>query len=418
MNGFSDAEIRALRLVIDEVRLSAPPDIDWQGLERRTLASIDAETLLASRTLPPRQLGIGAAFGYAMAAAALVMLLTSQGATPTPGTASAPRAEDGARADARRFTRVASRDGEPSAWLAPALPVGSRIVAGQDAARFEWPGVASWELGPGAVGLMAREGGSPAVVLEQGEIRVNVTPHRALGKALDTFVVEAAGARIAVHGTTFSVALDGERVLVEVVEGVVSVGPLGKPSSATDAFVRGPGRAAFSSRDGELLEVMAVSPSSQAASGASRGRAEDLGALHGAKPPSRPVAVEHEPPREGSRPDEPPTASPSAEVLEAAAAPSDQAVPTAEASPVAFSALRSQLVACLTAERGAVDPSLRVVASTDVRFRLDPEGRVATVRFIPPVRADLQQRCAAPLLGRVVEGGGAEPSVTVQFAPH
>jgi hypothetical protein len=69
-------------------------------------------------------------------------------------------------------------------------------------------------------------------------------------------VVEAAGTRVAVHGTVFRVDLEGGRVIVRVREGTVAVGPIG---AVPTFFLKAPAHGDFAadarsgSIDGRLL---------------------------------------------------------------------------------------------------------------------------------------------------------------------
>jgi hypothetical protein len=82
---------------------------------------------------------------------------------------------------------------------------------------------AKWTLSVGSSAILAGKDEVIRVQLERGSVLSQVVPN----PKPETFVVEAAGTRVAVHGTVFRVALEGGRVLVDVREGTVGVGPLG-----------------------------------------------------------------------------------------------------------------------------------------------------------------------------------------------
>jgi hypothetical protein len=115
------------------------------------------------------------------------------------------------------------------------------------------PGRAHWTLEPNSRALVLAHGDVVRVRLIAGALKAEVTP----SPEPERFVVEAAGTRVAVHGTVFRVQLKGEQTLVEVEQGVVSVGPRERPSVST-ALLRGPTRGAFT------LEGSALSPGSPA----------------------------------------------------------------------------------------------------------------------------------------------------------
>ena len=179
MGDFSGPEVRAMWLVIDEVRSSLPPAVDWEGLERRTLASIDAELRSAPHTVRANPSGMKSALGFAAAAAALVMLITGQRAGSVPSSATLELAS----------VPMAG----PGMILASAIASGSRVDVGEVGRRFVWPGVAQWDLAPGTSVVMTREGGAPTIVLERGAVTARAVSRRVLGAPVESFVVEAGG---------------------------------------------------------------------------------------------------------------------------------------------------------------------------------------------------------------------------------
>ena len=76
------------------------------------------------------------------------------------------------------------------------------------------------------------------------------------------------------------------------------------------------------------------------------------------------------------------------------------------------------MVACLSApsESDGNKAPVRVTASTQITLQLDDEKRVISMRFNPPVKAELQARCAGVLFGRHLEGQGSV-SFGVVFQP-
>jgi hypothetical protein len=71
--------------------------------------------------------------------------------------------------------------------------------------------------------VLTEKGSRIGVRLERGSVLSEVVP----SPKPETFAVEAAEARVAVHGTVFRVSLEAGRVIVQVREGTVAVGPLG-----------------------------------------------------------------------------------------------------------------------------------------------------------------------------------------------
>ncbi|MCC6648476.1 MAG: FecR domain-containing protein [Polyangiaceae bacterium] len=181
------------------------------------------------------------------------------------------RVEQQARGDARRrwawggasvvalsaaaaWLFVAPRAPAPAAPVAAvAPPIASAAVGVRvDGARaFARPGFASWSFDEAASADVDDTPERVTVRLRRGSVRVEVVP----GHASERFVVVAAGARVAVHGTVFKVSL-AERVRVDVERGVVAVGPVDRPATWT---LNAPSGGTFS-RDASSGEVGALEP--------------------------------------------------------------------------------------------------------------------------------------------------------------
>jgi len=84
--------------------------------------------------------------------------------------------------------------------------------------------------------------GGITFALARGSIQVSVTQH----SEGEIFAVEVEGTRIAAHGTAFTVTREADRVIVDVTEGSVAVGPVGHRGSTHGWLVVAPDRAAFS----------------------------------------------------------------------------------------------------------------------------------------------------------------------------
>ena len=105
------------------------------------------------------------------------------------------------------------------------LAAGERIDAKQADAFVEHRHHSQWTLERGGRASVTTEPGVVRVELEQGALVARVVP----SPRKETFVVEAAGTRVAVHGTAFRVALTADHVDVSVTEGIVLVGPRDRP---------------------------------------------------------------------------------------------------------------------------------------------------------------------------------------------
>ena len=191
----------ALRQLVRDARAEPAPELDWSALEERLLRQAGRAAPPAKRSPSPWAWG-----ALAVAAAAALWLA---GARAHPSIAQAPESLIEASAPSLR-------DGD-------ALAPGSRLEAEAHEVSVTHAGRATWTLARNSSALLVGRDERITVHLEQGSVLSRVVPN----PKPETFVIEAAGARIAVHGTVFSVALKGGHVIVQVREGVVAVGALG-----------------------------------------------------------------------------------------------------------------------------------------------------------------------------------------------
>ena len=116
------------------------------------------------------------------------------------------------------------------------LLVGQELDAEREPLVVNHPGVVTWTLAPEGIARIASKGGYLTVQLDAGHIDAEVIP----SKQLESFAVETAGLRIAVHGTAFSVEKAGEFVDVSVSKGTVVVGPAGQPGRTQGTVLSAP----------------------------------------------------------------------------------------------------------------------------------------------------------------------------------
>ena len=246
----------ALRRLVREARSEPAPDLDWARIEERLLSQAKRAAPLPAK--PPRSpLAWGA---LALAAAAAVWLVSTR--SPITG------------------LPLASSDVEtlaPAARNGDELAIGSRITATDSEVTVAHPARAQWTLAPNSSATLAGRDERITVHLEHGSVLSRVVPN----PRPETFVVEAAGARVAVHGTVFRVALSNGRVIVDVQEGIVGVGPLG---STPAFFVNAASHAEFTadgrsgSIDGKPVGTSPAAPTEPTKPTATRG---SLAAAHG-----------------------------------------------------------------------------------------------------------------------------------------
>jgi hypothetical protein len=403
-----------LRRLVQELRAEPPPELDWERMERELQARAEGDRLAARRARSGR--GWPRWMGFAAAAAVLALVLVGQRAG-----APVPVGEPPAVADVAGLPAVREAPEGLPQHLVGALRPASIVESGVEPVRFTLPGAVSWTLAPEGRVIVRTTSVPHELVLERGTVHAEVVP-RHEGDALhESFVVEAGGTRVAVHGTVLSVERRGDRVVVEVTRGAVTVGPAGHRGVTTGHLLVGPARAAFWMADARLAERLAPSdgdgpdPDAVPVAGAERtaarapdaalpsdpggrspaearaarpGEATPPGAIGAARPPAAPSPDATVPPGEEIRAPEP-------------------AAPT-RPRPLAINEAQAVLVACLSGESKPGD-ELRVIISSMITLTLDADRRVVSVRFAPPLKPGDQQRCAGALFGREIDAPASRP---------
>lgn len=326
-------ELRPLSRALREAREESIPDLDWCKMEQR-LRALEP----SPRTTPKRSAKAGVSLVAAglSAAAAIALTLGRDPAAPSGVAVSEPPVESSASV---------------------AEPERETLDASSGSVTVTRPGRAALTLSKGALGELQDREGVLTVYLDRGKVSASVEP--SLQK--ESFVVEVAGVRAAVHGTKFSVELVAERVTVSVTEGVVLVGPSAKPGS------------------GKLL---------------SAGKTEDFN-LRGETlaRPSRAHTSDRA------------RALVSAEVPSASAVPSEESPPPLAARSIADVevAVSDLLGAANHCFRERSTDGLRVTVQTAATFALSADGRITKLTFDPPLAPSVQS-CIANSVSHLVVG--------------
>ncbi len=216
------------------------PDVDWQSVDEKLFARLEREPIATksvdeeegTRAGGGRVLWIGAAFTLAAAAAALVFV--------HPGSEGLEGHAEVARASSQV---VRSSQGSE-------LALGDRIEVTQEVAYFESPGKVRWSAPRGSE-LRVEHASSPLVLsLETGAAEAQVTPVPS-GEAFAIDVTASSGevVRVAVHGTHLRVARDGDKVTVNLTEGVVSIGAPPRRGSTIGTLVTAPAHVELDARN-------------------------------------------------------------------------------------------------------------------------------------------------------------------------
>lgn len=195
-------ELRPLSRALRDAREESIPDLDWTAMEAH-LRALEPPPQATKRSTKA-----GVALGaVVLSAAAAIALMLERQPSLTTGHVVPERAVEiaASQAEVERQTLDASK--------------GSVTV------RRE--GRASVTLAKGGHGELRDRDGVITVYLDRGKVSASVVPTA----RKESFVVETANVRVAVHGTEFSVELGSDSVTVAVTEGVVLVGPSAAPGT-------------------------------------------------------------------------------------------------------------------------------------------------------------------------------------------
>jgi hypothetical protein len=450
-------DIRALRLMVDELRAEPAPDRPWDDIEARLWALIDdtprssvggaraEEAQAVARGDDARQhgahphapgltpaaaraagcpaprswmdRGFSRVIGLAVAAAALALGVSATTAGSRMPATAAPERH---LVDPTTIA-LAGAGGYDLA----ALRVGDVVEAGEAPLRFAEAGLVTWTLAPGSSARVISKGIGHTVALERGSIRAEVTPRDPSEGLVEAFAVEVDQTRVAVHGTAFSVSREGARVVVDVEHGAVAVGPVGHVGATTGHLLVGPSRASFSLDGGRTAQLL--DPSAGVAS-------SDAVALHAAPAqveaashPTAPVtsdAVERHEGSEGrgAAAGRRPTGQALAAHMHPAAEHPATLAPAQEEPPrLTADVVRARLDRCFkqTQTSRSVDGASSVhIDPITVTLLLDilPDGTVRSARFDRQIKPELVT-CAGPAIsGRFPDGTG-HLEIPVTFQP-
>ncbi|HEX3345602.1 MAG TPA: FecR domain-containing protein [Polyangiaceae bacterium] len=367
-------------------------NVDWAEVDRGLFGRIDRE----QRAERARLTGRGtrwafAAGGLALAAAIALVVGTSRPTRSMDGAQVA--AEDGAGT----ITGIEGGgqllvDGKP-VGVGAALHEGNLVEARGAQATLERVGKLTLVFERGSRATVTHVDGALVLALESGAVEAQVVPVPS-GEA---FAVDVGHSRVAVHGTHLRVARIADHVVVDLSEGVVSLGEAPRVGSTLGALLTAPAHAEFTANEPEATLALSHDPAAVRAP-------VTLGASTPARSALPSVALSP-PPR--VEPGEPKPAAVVAAPHEGHAANSPSRVAAAaEANPEAV--IASAVRACL-AERPRAD-NVTVVVSTTVHVGVGADGVVTSARFDPPVAPDVNA-CASGAIykARFAHGG----SVTI-----
>jgi hypothetical protein len=354
--------------------------VDWAAVDRRLFARIE-QVQRARRARPSETHGWRwAVGGVAVAAAAAAAIVI--GRTREPVVLDAPRVAGDEPAGAVVAVEGDAVVGGRPAAVGTSLGLGDVIEARHGRLTVERPGKLTLLLEPGARATVTHVQGALVLALDAGALEAQVVPVPN-GEA---FAVDVERARVAVHGTHLRVERAGERVLVDLTEGVVSVGEAPRLGSTLGDLVTAPAHVEFLSADPP--RTLAVTHESSAV---------------------RAPLVLGAPAQAGKTPLSalPLVPAPKADASAAAHTP---AVPGAHGSghgahgpassqpdPNAESTITAVVRACMAEQPTAENVTIAI--RTTLRLEVGDDGNVRAARFDPPVAPDINA-CASSAIYR------------------
>ncbi|MBX3229586.1 MAG: FecR domain-containing protein [Labilithrix sp.] len=386
---------------------SAVRDLDWDAIEARVTRRIEDEPHAATepraamdplaRDRTRRNLVRGATLALAIAATAIIYVRRQAaehpGATgPAVATTETPAL---AALEASSFTGGELHVGGALAQPGFTIHEGDALSVAKGRASLERAGAVSWLIEPDDDGVAARarvtSAGKPLVLsLEHGAIEAQVTPVKE-GEAFAVDVATLSGVvRIAVHGTHLRVARAGDRVVVDLTEGVIAIGVAPKHGMTTGTSVTAPAHVELDARDLATLRiddapavVRAPIPLGEPATAAAASAAAPHASVAAAAPAT--------PPKPSAKVDAP---KPPAKV------PARDAI---------IAAVR-QCAGSHAKSSGAV----RVTVTSELTLTLAPTGEVKLAKFSPPLPPEVQTCAAATIYKtRVDEHTAASGTLSV-----
>jgi hypothetical protein len=386
----SDKLERAIAAAKQDLAPKVEPD--WDAIDEKLFARIEAEEAReeSSRVtqLGARSHGRGwtlLAGGLAAAAAIAVYAGHKPGAAPLDqgATASAPATASslvrGGKAGEVLVGGVAASAGAVL-HAGEALETHHAMAFMEREAPLGGTPLVAWGLEESSrVTVVKASAGTLVLALEQGSVEAQVLPV-ATGEAFAVDVPGADGAitRVAVHGTHLRVSRVQTgaqvRLVVDLSEGVVSIGAPPRAGSTYGALVTAPAHVELDTADASSLVVSH--------------KAEDVRLPVDLAAASAPIALAPAAPASPAPQVAPHAPTPPAVRPVASAPRPSVADPNAEAT------VSAAVKACMSGRTAPADGQVTVTVSSSLEIRLNEDGAVDLARFNPPLPPDVQL-CAA-----------------------
>lgn len=395
----------------------------WSAVEERLLARMAKERSALAHEVNAsssrvRMLRVGVAV---LAAAAAIALFVKNEPSPSSVEAVPVAAREATASSLREAVGpgVVRVDGQ-AASAGHVLRAGDRLEVDGARAVLERPRKVTWLLeaghAEGASSARARvksAGESLVLGLEDGAIEAQVTPVPS-GEAFAVDIATGSSlVRVAVHGTHLRVSRSGSRVVVDLTEGVVSIGTPPRSGSTYGTLVTAPSHVEFDAADLEhtlhiehaaaaiRAPITLVSQDGLAAANAAaraeapRTARQDMPAAVAVATVPRPVATQR------------PASDPSPE--------EQTGKGDTKATPPPREAIAAAVRAC-AAQRSRPE-NVRVTVSSSLRLKIARGGDVETAQFDPPLLPEIQT-CAANAIykAKLEDSAGGTVTIPIDFS--
>jgi hypothetical protein len=374
--------------------------LDWDAVGRTLAERVERESrAAASRSRPVRRFE-WEVFASTIAFALVVIVLLGKAVPRTTGdraVAAMPTAPVGAVTDVEGEVLVGGLPASPGT----PVRVGDVIDAQAGALIVARPGKVAFVTERGSRVRLVRAGETTVLALEYGAVEASVEPVAA-GEA---FAIDVGTSRVAAHGTHLRVARSGDNVVVDLNDGVVTVGQAPRSGAVAGVLVNAPAHAEF---------VVAAAPDTVLVTHVRAAVRSPVSVIPGTFGRSLPVpatsallepGVIDAPPASPAPARPGPTRAPARAVVVASSTPTSEA-PSTPAS------LAMAIRNCLKEEPHA--DNVTVAFESTLYLQIGEDGRVRSARFDPPVAPDVNT-CAAPLIYAARFDGGGALTVPIDF---
>lgn len=395
---------------------------DWAAMEDKLFARIDVYEEEQKKRPRLGRKGFAAIAGALALAAGSMLVLGQRGDLTTAPVAVMADPSAGALRAVEGSGQVIV--GGQTAAIGRGLARGEVVEAAGARGLFENPGKVTFAVEDRSRAKVERTNGTIVLSLEAGAVEAQVVPV-AKGEAFAVDVVTPKDVvRVAVHGTHLRVARDGDRVVVDLTEGVVSIGRPPREGSTYGTLIVAPAHVEL---DATRLDAgvtvdhapehvrKASSLAAPTVAAASPAHVDDHEPTTPAAHPSarlasatpRPHASEE--PATSAAPTSTETAPPpSATVASAGTSSAPRTTPKPK------DAIVQAVRACVASRVQLGQQGVRVTVSSTLHLRVGASGAVESARFDPPLEPEVQSCAAATIYAtRFAETGAVTIPIEV-----